>query len=232
MTTASTAQENVTTVGIQFKPMVPSSFFNTGPETTSGDDLELTFTPRFGMSLGMVVRRGLSRNWSLETGINMVQRNFKVDLQYPGLPKGQQLNFRYIAYEIPVQGIIFVKLGEQLYMNASGGVSLDMYPTGVVSSGSAAQDTMRYDYQQHTFRNGWLQVALLANYGFEYRTREKGYFYIGASYHRPFTHIGTSRVEFTNNTEYVKLLYRIKGSYLTADFRYFFNEKAERKKPK
>src|ERR1700741_2023751 len=45
-------QENVTTLGVQVKPMLPSKFFGTGPEQSSAEDLTVLFTPEFGMNFG------------------------------------------------------------------------------------------------------------------------------------------------------------------------------------
>lgn len=225
-------QINVTTLGVQLKPMVPSKFFGSGNEDVIEEDLSISTQPKLGWNFGMVVRRGLTNMWSLETGICLVQRNFTMAFDYPGLNKKQELSFRYICYEIPLQGIIFVKLSDQLYMNASAGVSIDIYPSNVESSTSVKVDSINYDFYQKTWRTKWIQVALLANYGFEWRTKESGYFYFGASYHRPFSQIGLTRVVLERNTEPTRVSVILRGNYLTADLRYFFNEKPERKKPK
>ena len=92
------AQLNVTTFGLQVKPMVPSKFFGTGPEFATSESLSISFTPKFGLNLGMVIRRGLTKNWSFETGINMVQRNYELEFQHPFLKSNQLLKFRYIGY--------------------------------------------------------------------------------------------------------------------------------------
>jgi hypothetical protein len=226
------AQVNVTTLGIQLKPMIPSKYFGTGTENAEIEDLKVSFEPNPGLNFGMVVRRGLSRNWSIESGICMVQRNFTLSYKHPQLPEERQLRFRYIAYEIPIQAMVFVKLTDEIFMNASAGVSLDLYPSNVESSSYEFLDTLRFDFYQKTYKNGWIQPALLANYGFEWRTPSKGYFYVGASYHRPFQHIGTTRVEFKLDDDPTTLFVRLGGNYLTADFRYFFHEKPERRKGK
>ena len=226
------SQQNTTVFGIHLKPMVPNKFFGAGPQVNTEEGLQATFAPKFGLNFGMVVRKGFGKMWSFETGINIVQRNYDVDFSHPALLHDKSMSFRYICYEIPLQAMVFVKLGEHLYMNASGGVSLDMYPSNVESSTSDRNDTIVFDFYQKTYRNGWLQFALLANYGFEWRTKDKGYFYIGASYHRPFREIGFTRVTFVQDTDPTRLEFYLKGNYLTADLRYFFHEKAERKKPK
>jgi len=71
---------------------------------------------------------------------------------------------------------------------------------------------------------------LLANYGFEYRTKEDGYFYFGASFHRPFADIAQTAVQFDINTNPTRINYALSGSYLTLDFRYFFHEDPDRKR--
>ncbi len=225
------AQLNVTTFGLQVKPMVPSKFFGTGPEFATSENLSISFTPKFGLNLGMVIRRGLTKNWSFETGINMVQRNYELEFQHPFLKSNQLLKFRYIGYEIPLQALIYVRLTDKLWMNASGGVSLDIYPSDVRSNNSLFQDTTAVDFQQLTIKNNWIQLSLLVNYGFEWRTKEDGYFYFGASFHRPFSDIGYTVASLSiNNNQTASLVYALKGSYLTADFRYFFHEKPEKRK--
>ncbi len=226
------AQLNVTTFGIQVKPMIPNSFFTTGTDDIETDVMKVNFQQRLGWNFGMVIRRGITNMWSFETGICLVQRNYTLHFDYPGLKEKQDLNFRYICYEIPVQAIVFVKLGEKLYMNASGGFSLDVYPSNIETSNFIRQDSAVYDFTQKTWKNKWVQVALLANYGFEWRTRESGYFYFGASYHRPFTHIGVTRITVERNNVPSRSVGLLRGNYLTADFRYFFSEKPERRKPK
>jgi hypothetical protein len=223
------AQVNVTTLGIQLKPMIPSKYFGTGTENVETEDLKVDFEPNVGLNFGMVVRKGLTRNWSLESGICMVQRNFTLHFNHPELIEEKQLRFRYICYEIPIQAMVFVKLTDEIFMNASAGLSLDLYPSNVESSDYEFRDTLRFDFYQKTFKNGWIQPALLANYGFEWRTPDKGYFYIGASYHRPFQEIGTTRVLFQIDEDPTTAFSGLGGNYLTADFRYFFHEKPERR---
>ncbi len=232
MTSVSFAQVNVTTLGIQLKPMIPSKYFGTGTENAEIENLKVRFEPNPGVNFGMVVRKGLTRNWSLESGICMVQRNFTLHYDHPQLPQEKQLRFRYICYEIPIQAMVFVKLTDEIFMNASAGASLDLYPSNVESSAFEYRDTVRFDFYQKTYKNSWIQPALLANYGFEWRTKDKGYFYLGASYHRPFQPIGTTRVVFVMDDDPTRTDVNLGGNYLTLDFRYFFHEKPEKRSRK
>lgn len=212
--------------------MIPSTFLETGPVFAVRENLRVELTPRLGWNFGMMIRHGISKMWSFESGINLVQRNYNLRFESDMLTSSPELNFRLIGYEIPVQGLLYVQLGDKLWMNASTGFSLDLYPSNVQSTGYVQQDTVIYDYYQRTYRNGWLQTSVLANLGFEWRTAKKGYFYVGTSYHRPFRFMGVIAAEFTpKNQATQRIEFPISGNYLTADFRYFFHEKPERKKP-
>ena len=72
----SEAQERVTTFGIQLKPIIPVEFFSAGKQEISNNGIQYTNQPKFGMSFGMVIRKGLTESISLETGLNFLKRNF------------------------------------------------------------------------------------------------------------------------------------------------------------
>ena len=62
----------------------------------------------------------------------------------------------------------------------------------------------------------------MANLGFEYRTKEKGTFYLGGSYHLPFSPIMTFAMSYEKPPTNVVAIDNIRGSYLTLDLRYYF----------
>lgn len=218
-------QLNVTTFGVQLKPLFSNNFVGAGAEEAESGKIRSRITPASGLNFGMIVRRGISKAWSLETGICFVRRNYKLETYNGELNQPLVTDYRLICYEIPLQAMIFVKLDDKLYMNGSGGVSLDLYPSDVETFASDNVDSVFFDLQHRTFRRSWLQTAMLINYGFEYRTAKSGYFYLGASYHRNFKNIATSVVRHMRNSDPEQLYLPTSGNYLTIDFRYFFHEK-------
>ncbi|MCC6599785.1 MAG: outer membrane beta-barrel protein [Crocinitomicaceae bacterium] len=224
------AQEKVTAFGIQFKPMIPSKYFGTGSERFDGDEFSVNFSPLPGYNFGMIIRQGLTKRLSMETGINMVQRRFRLGIDHTILKEEKNLDFRLIGYEIPVQALVYVRLDNKLWMNASGGFSIDVYPSNVKSSTSTFVDSLSVNIEQFTLRRNWIQFALLANYGFEWRTEKSGYIYLGASFHRPFTDIAYTNAVVTVDNNPSGLIYALNGSYLTVDLRYFFHEDGKRAK--
>lgn len=217
-------QENVVTFGIQYRPIVPSQFLNSSSFSRNSATVATITSPKYSQAFGMLVRKGLTRIWSLETGINFVQRNYQIDIKYDLVRETQRIRYRYLNYEVPVQALVYVKLGTNLFMNASGGMSLNFYPSDVTSQVDIVQDSSFFTFYQYTFRNRWVTMSLIANYGFEYRSRKSGYYYFGVSYYRPFGEIGQTEIFIKNRDFPDKISYGLIGNFLTVDLRYYFHE--------
>lgn len=218
------AQSRLTTFGIQIKPVFPIGFLGTGKQTVLVDTANVKFdlSLKSGYSFGMVIRKNFSDLLALETGINYVKRKYRLDISDENFSEGS--DFRIIGYEIPASLLVYIRLGEKIFMNASMGASADMYASNV-QSGSTSHSTL-------TVRNHTFQAAIIANLGWEYRSEQNGYFYLGASLHRPFDSELTTRVSYKRNAKELEVYQPLSGSYLTIDLRYFFYEDPKKKKKK
>lgn len=167
----------------------------------------------------MIIRHGFSDLLAFETGINYVKRKYDLRIDDGSFSGSSQ--FRVIGYEIPLSLLVYIQLGEKFFMNVSMGHSLDMF----------ASDVQSYDYYftQRSYRKSLFQSAILANIGWEYRTEKSGYFYLGASYHRPFSFIYASKITYTGNGKNEDIITSLLGNYLTVDLRYFFYEDPKKK---
>ena len=224
----SKAQEGVTTFGIQLRPIIPSEIFNSGFAAFQDDEWNIDIGPKVGLNFGMVIRQGLSKMWSLETGINFATRNYFVDASFRD-DEFTIKDFKLISYEIPVKGLVYIRMSDQWYVNAALGLSLNMFPSNIRT---------RDDYfENFSVRKNWVQSGVIGNVGFEFRTKEKGYFYIGGTLNRPFTPISITRLRHTS-TPTVKdswdgeAFLDLTGNYFTIDLRYFFHEDPEKKTKK
>ncbi len=223
------AQEGVLTFGVQFRPLIPNEFVNFRAEEAQGEGITGIWEPRPSLNFGGVVRYGISRSISMETGINLVRRNYRVRMIADDLGLNETVSNAFVGYEIPVQAMYYVQLGDKLWMNASGGLSIDMYPSNTFSAENAQRDTAFYQIEQFTQRNSWLQLSVSANYGFEYRTKDKGYFYLGATYHQPFSDMAFSEAVIRWQGGLRRAITPLSGTYFTIDLRYFFHEDPERR---
>lgn len=217
------AQQTVTTVGIQFKPILSSELINTGAQLERVGNIGFELKPKGGYSFGMIVRKGLSKQLSIESGINFSRRNYNLTITNDSLNFKGQSDFSYIIYEIPIMGLVYVQLGQQTFLNTAFGVAFNFLPSD--------WDSFDYYFEHYSARRSWVVPSLMANIGFEYRTYDKGYLYLGFSFNRPFSEITTAGALYKiDNVEQARTFFDVNGSYLTLDLRYFFNEPPDNKK--
>jgi hypothetical protein len=212
------AQVGVTTFGLQVKPVIPFSFFE--PVTNLQlEHLSSTLELNGGMALGMLVRTGISKSISLEVGLDQITRRYRFTLQNDTNGYQGEGDLRFVGYEMPVVCLVYIRLGEKTWMNNALGFSMDFYP------GDAKKEL---DYgQAYYFRRNWAQTGVVGNIGVEYRTERSGYFYLGATFHRPFGEMAQANVTWLDkyrSYQPYKMTTLLSGSYLTVDLRYFFHE--------
>jgi hypothetical protein len=118
--------------------------------------------------------------------------------------------------------MIFLRVAEKLYMTTSLGLSLDMYATNITTHNSYFRHYSRY---HSTF-----QLGALASLGFEYRTVKSGYFYLGSSYHQPFSYFYSSTILYQPKQEIAR--FKLVGNFIAIDLRYYFHEDPMKPKKK
>jgi len=215
------AQEHIVTAGVEYKPIFPIGFLRTGTQEVVDEGVKYDFSLQSGFNAGMVIRKGLTQLLSLEMGISYVKRKYGLTITDTSHTESSQ--FRIIGYEIPVSLVVYIRLGENVFMNASMGVSPDMFASNVQSVGD--------NHQSVTARRATIQPAVLANIGWELRTEKIGFFYLGASFHGPFQDEFVSHVSYLRSSADVRNIYTgLSGNYLTADLRYFFPPEKKVKK--
>ena len=181
--------------GLQFKPIIAAAYFDAGDESAQWQEYNFNLSPRFGQSLGMIVRYNLSSTFSTETGLNLVNRRYQLSLDNSYIGMQDLSNFTLRSYELPIQILSHVKVSDKYYLNAAFGNSFNIFASDVISFGEENPF-----FFQSTSRRKRTQSALIANLGMEYRTLEKGIFYLGFSLHRPWKNTARSYPEFDDGT--------------------------------
>ena len=216
------------TLGIEIRPVIPSNLFaiNNNISTYSSPasaysiakNYTFTISPQLGFSAGAVVRAALSRIWSVESGIYYTSRTYGTSAK-DSTGAVVKDNFRFDNYEIPILGLLYIRLSKNVYINNAFGLSLDFSPENFQTPGNDF-------YYVRVVRQNWVLPALMANVGAEYRTKNSGYFYIGALYHRMLVPIGRAAFFFDNNggPEFSSPV-DLSGHYFALDIKYFFSTK-------
>jgi hypothetical protein len=117
---------NKTLLGIQIKPIIPNrligqyiqTYDRPGNVTFSGD-----FKQILGYSAGIAIRHKLSKIFSIETAINFVRRNYDFTYVVADSNLSATSNVGFIGYDIPINGLVYVRIAESTYMNASAGLN-------------------------------------------------------------------------------------------------------------
>jgi hypothetical protein len=209
--------------GAQFKPIVPINYFGAGPVDLSDTVTNLSINPKMGYSFGMIMRRDFTKLFSFETGINYTRRNYDILASGDARDTSDVADFGFVSYQIPLQALVYIRLSENFYMNTSGGIGIDWYPSHVQSIGE------NFLLQHLSLKRYWMNFSLLANVGFEYRTEDIGRFYIGASFVNPFNTITDTKIDyFYENNRKQRYTTQLSGTYITIDFRYFFADKEKK----
>ena len=209
---------------MQVKPVIPFGFFD--PVTTvRNGTVNGTYEITGGVAFGMLVRAGITNSITFETGISQINRRFDVAVANDTNGYREQTELRFIGYEIPAMALVFIRLGERTYMNNALGFSLDLYPSDA--------ERILTESRAYMARTNWAQMGVVGNIGVEYRTRESGTLYLGATYHRPFGNMAQAELRWFDAINRETLAKGgVGGSYLTIDLRYFFHNDPERRRPK
>lgn len=205
--------------GIQVRPVFPTRFIGEPKTTLTQNEFSTTISQKMGYSFGGTVRAGLTKLLALETGINFTQRHFDLTISVADSNVFATNTMSFIQYDVPLNGLVYVQLSDQVYMNASLGIAITFKPTdiGILTLPGGAHT---FTHTGRTYNKAGFDLN--ANFGFEYRTEKSGFFYIGGSARVPFKPlfdiIAQYKYEGYKNTIYGT----VDGSFLALDFKYFF----------
>ena len=224
---SSFAQESKTTFGFCIKPIFPNSFFRTGPINFSNNNIQYGIKQFSGFSGGGLIRRTINSRLTLETGLLFVKRNYKLSIQDSSFVG--ETDFKIVGYEIPISANIFIQLGKKLYMTTALGASIDIFPSDISTYNANDKYFLMYSARTHKVNTG-----VLANVGMEYRTKKSGILYFGFNYHRSFSSVYTTYIEYYPERNYAipptsKAKATLQGDYIAIDIRYYFHDDAKKK---
>ena len=118
----------------------------------------------------MIIRHRLNNTFSIESGLNYIQRNFTLTINHNGDNTAftDLTKFGMRSYEIPLQILTYVQISKFWHLNVAFGISHNVLASNIFSYGENTNS-----YFQNTERRQGGYEALLANIGIEYRTEKK-----------------------------------------------------------
>jgi hypothetical protein len=209
-------QKSKVTFGLQYKPIVPIKVLNVEDIVLNENGFDATISPVLGHNFGAIIRWGGSNKIAFESGLSYVRRNFNINISLDDSLSGS-LQYGVVNYEIPFQGLFYVRLSKQFYMNAATGISLNFRASDV------GNFTDNRQFSQITLVQ-YINMAYIANLGFEFRSKNTGTFYLGASLSTLFRPLGKTTIYSEDDINVKKISSALIGNYLSIDLRYFFKE--------
>lgn len=217
-------QKVFVTIGPEFNLIIPTDF-GTRKDVLYQDTM-FRFAPNVSYRLGANLRFDFSRTFSLQTGLYYISRSYTSQvgranpIQTEIVEDYYNRSMNYIGFEIPIMGLFYVQLGRKWFMNNAVGFSIDFFPSSIIKN--AGDSAIKYI--SFGGRNSSFIPSMKAAIGFEYRTDNAGYFYLGGQFHRPFIPIMDGFIERTNALPYGLQPAQISqsGTYFSVDFKYFF----------
>lgn len=209
--------------GLVASPVFPSDFL--GTKTTVFNDptetMTITFNQTTGFMFGASVRIGLTRLMSLETGLTQIRRNFQVGMSIPDSNISSQKTFSFVSYDLPLNALIYVQMTENVFMNASLGMSIAHYPSDIRDTIQPGGKDFLVQEGRRTERT---HLAVNAGIGFEYRTLKAGTFYVGGGGKIPLKQImiGVGVLKEAGSSNQLFAYKAVDGSFLSLDLRYYF----------
>lgn len=206
--------------GLQFKPLIPFGLVGDKPFDIKNDNFYSTISPIFGYSYGGVVRVGLTELLSIETGLNYTRRNYRVEYSVPDSSLAGKDDLGFVSFNIPLNLLVYVKLGRQLYMNVSAGASANYNPSNIRSTiNPEGANLFIFEGRRLHF----FDFNVNTEVGFEYRTERSGSFYLGISGRIPFSPVLDIATEYRYDTYHSVAYGQIEGATFAFSIKYFFH---------
>lgn len=212
------SQNQRVSAGIVFKPIIPAQIFRTNSiKQIDSASSFLEVKQKASYSFGMNIRKGMTKNWAMEGGIFFTKRRLSFEVLNKDNGLRFENNISVVSYEIPLQALLYVRLTDKLYTDASAGFTLNFLSTYEYDN----ENANTYTYMR---RRAWVRPSLVAGWGLEWRTEEQGFFYIGMSFNQFLQDYYSVNTEPVNNSYTNDFLYRVSANYFSLDFKYFFAE--------
>ena len=225
-----------TILGIQVSPLIPSNFLEKNDYKYESDSVNYSINNQSSISYGVEIRHYFTYRFAINTGIIYTRRNIKVDYDshytYDNYyTRGTDTTFsrdlKFTAFEIPIKASGYVRLNKEIYMSIAGGINLNFYPSNIRVDNIYVQ---RIGTQIGSKAWQFFQLGVSASLGWEYRTKNSGIIYLGASYQAHFDDMASVLIFEEETIHKADFSKNIKGSYFSIDIKYFFpiNEKSRK----
>ncbi len=216
------AQPYTLTGGFQVKPILASSFLRTGPQTDSVNFSRFTVSQTPGFSMGFTLKNQFKERLSLEFGLLMSQRNFRLAISDSTMNKTS--DFRFNSFEIPVLLQTRVSLNKINDLQGAIGLNFNLTNRDYNYPALTAGLSEAY-YKNYLSRHFGIMPGIMGNLGWQKELKNGHSTYIGASLSLPFSWLYKAYITHQDDlppfAPKAQKQFDLRGNYLTLDLRYY-----------
>ena len=207
--------------GIHYKSIFPNNFVGSKTVTLSNQEFTSTCTQKRGYSIGATVRAGITNLIAFETGINLIHRNFNLQMSVADSNQYAERDLGFLTYDIPLNCLIYIKLNKTWYANASLGLSAVYKPStiGGVNNLEGSHSFIHTGYVDYKKK---FTADFNGNIGFEFRSKNSGFFYLGGAVQIPLEPLFYLAGMYKYQGYEITDIDSVNGSFFSLDLKYFF----------
>lgn len=207
----------------QLRGLIPNKFSEPKSNTVFNDTLTSTITQKNGFSFGGVIRRRYTDRLGVEMGLNLCKRYYDVSTGIPDSNQFFSKDFAFTNFELPINGLVFIKLSERNFASAALGVTAIYKPSSVAAEEFKEN---KGEFSMAGIVEQKFNLNLNAQLGFEFVSDKKGIFYVGGSAHIPLTPLlyfySKYKYNYANSDISTAVVYEQRSPFFTVDLRFYF----------
>ncbi|MBU2018728.1 MAG: hypothetical protein KJ941_03695 [Bacteroidetes bacterium] len=200
--------------------ILPNTFQQSKTLTITDSLSSSTINQKVSRSFGAFLRQSYNDRFSIEAGLIYSIRNFNIDMEILDSNLNASTSLKFTTYDIPINGLVFLRLSQNIYANAGLGATVQYKPSAV----AVITDVDGKNAFAHVgLLTEKFAINLNGQFGMELRTQKNGFFYIGGSARVPFSNLFVFQSSYRHGSATTSNAAEFKAGYFAIDFRYYFH---------
>ncbi len=211
-----------TTFAVQLRGLTNNRVVE-GPFELNNDTVISTLNMRNGFSFGGVIRRQFTDNLGIEIGLIHNKRFYNISGNILDTNSILSSEMAFTNYEIPVNGLAFIKFSKTIYASAGLGFTMVYKPSSILKQVVDRQFDKRFVFAGLTDGNKF-GFNINAQFGVEFRTERMGTFYVGGAASIPTNPLFEFVSAYTDEEGGIETYQSVdvRSPYFAIDLRYYF----------